>query len=610
METSLLNKSKQLWFFGLGILLFCLIISSTILIFPFDKLKSWIDLLASDGNLESFTPELIAILTIPGIVGLVVSLCGTFYFIAFRQRSLNWINSSIIWYNRFIYQREVEIKEIWVAVVNFESDRKVIFLLLLITFIAAINRIAFLWRPMGHDEAYTFIAFASRGLRIAVTDYHLPNNHVFHTILVSIAYQLFGDSPAVVRLPSVMAGILTVPAIFLVAKNFYDRETGLVSAAIIASAPVMIDYSTNARGYSIIALLTLLLLACAAYVVKHKNLIAWAFIVILACLGMYTNPTMVYPIAVVYCWIFFNAVFQSVDPEYDFRIYLYLLISAISIGALSAILYAPIVIYSGFDSLIGNNFIASLSWSDFVESIPVRIRNTWQEWNRGLPLIVSALGITGFVASIALSFTARKRTVPLALTGFIAIGVALVLQRVAPWPRVWLFLFPLFVMWTIAGLLGIIRLVIERINAKDSLIELCSSIFVVFLLVLSISRSYSYYETKSNSMGEVEEAAVFLSSYLEPGDVVVVKSPDTVILDFYLRRHGIDREYLELSDQLNFRRSLVLVNNAYGQDLEKVLENRSVLERVNPTQAELVYQANRISIYLIPYSQPERSIQE
>ena len=99
-----------------------------------------------------------------------------------------------------------------------------------------------------HDEAYTFMAFVSRGLRVVVTDYHLPNNHVFHTILVNIFYEFFGDSPAAIRLTAFIAGILIIPAAFLVGRNFYDWKIGLIAASILAALPVMIDYSTTARG--------------------------------------------------------------------------------------------------------------------------------------------------------------------------------------------------------------------------------------------------------------------------------------------------------------------------------------------------------------------------
>jgi hypothetical protein len=598
------DRMKLIWRIGLGFTLFSLLFSAAILLIPFDKLKSWIDLLSPDGNFESFTTELITILRYPALGVFLFSLFVGYRFLAHREEILGSMQASSLQASNFLCRRKEELSDLWSALITLESSRTVIILIFTTTIIGAIIRLAYLWRPMGHDEAYTFIAFASRGLRVAITDYHLPNNHVFHTILVSLVYQIFGDSPAIVRLPALLAGILTIPAIFIIGRIFYDRHTGLISAAIIASAPIMVDYSTNARGYTLVTLITLLLIGCGAYVIGKKNLTAWGIFVSLASLGMYTNPTMIYPIAVVYCWMFLNGVFRYLNPNYGHRFFLYLFISSFSIVSISLILYAPIIIYSGVDSLMGNNFIASLSWSDFVESIPVRIRNTWGEWNRDIPSFVQVIAISGLSVSVVTSILGKKRTFPLILAVVIAIGVLLLFQRVAPWPRVWLFLLPILVVWVVAGLIAIIKFVIQRINWNPSLIERGSIVFVIILLLWGLSRSYGYHESRLNSAGEVERAAVFLSTYLKSGDVIVVKAPDTVILDYYLRRNGIDRGYLDLTDLLEFDRALVLVDTGYGQDLLDVLTDRSFTENVDISQAELVYQTDRLLVYHIPNIKP------
>ena len=175
---------------------------------------------------------------------------------------------------------------------------------------------------MGHDETYTFIAFASRGLRVVVTDYHLPNNHVFHTIWVNIFYQLFGDSPAVIRLPALIAGVLIIPATFLVSKIFYDWKIGLIAASIISALPVLVDYSTTARGYTIITLFALLLIALAAYVKDHRNITAWLLLALISSLGLYTNPTMIYPIGMTLTWLLLSGLINNYHADYGKRFYL------------------------------------------------------------------------------------------------------------------------------------------------------------------------------------------------------------------------------------------------------------------------------------------------
>ena len=73
------------------------------------------------------------------------------------------------------------------------NDKRYLEALVGIILIASAIRVAFLSTPIRYDKAYTFLVFAMRPLRFIVSDYHVPNNHIFHTILVRLAYLLFGN---------------------------------------------------------------------------------------------------------------------------------------------------------------------------------------------------------------------------------------------------------------------------------------------------------------------------------------------------------------------------------------------------------------------------------
>ncbi len=93
-----------------------------------------------------------------------------------------------------------------------EKDPAYVFLLVgVITLLGLILRLLEINKPIAYDEAYTFINFASKPFKYILADYSAPNNHIFHTILVGIAYRLFGGQPWVVRLPAFLAGTLMAP---------------------------------------------------------------------------------------------------------------------------------------------------------------------------------------------------------------------------------------------------------------------------------------------------------------------------------------------------------------------------------------------------------------
>ncbi|PKO04579.1 MAG: hypothetical protein CVU41_16175 [Chloroflexi bacterium HGW-Chloroflexi-3] len=58
-----------------------------------------------------------------------------------------------------------------------------------------------------------------------LSDYHFPNNHVFHTFLVHLTYKLFGPYEWAVRMPAFIASLLLAPFGFIFAKRWYgDRN--------------------------------------------------------------------------------------------------------------------------------------------------------------------------------------------------------------------------------------------------------------------------------------------------------------------------------------------------------------------------------------------------
>jgi 4-amino-4-deoxy-L-arabinose transferase-like glycosyltransferase len=597
------SREYKFWLALTGAAVLGGVVFGFLFLLPFEVQKGWIDSFSADGNVESFTLPVYTSLKV--CVGpLAFLFIGLFLtLISFRDRAQRQIKTLLISSNKFIDLRRQEIGELIKAISPERADLIPLLVLFGITLLGIFFRYAYLWKPMGHDETYTFMAFASRGLRIAITDYHLPNNHVFHTILVNLFYELFGGSPAVIRMPALIAGVLIIPATYLIGKIFYNSKIGLVGASIVASLPVLIDYSTIARGYSIMTLFALLIIALAAYLKDRPNLIVWGIFVLFASLGMYTNPAMIYSIGMAFAWLLLSRLINDVNQEYSAKFYLYLLVSAAAILVLSGIYYSPIIYSSGLRSIIGNDVTEALAWSEFTQSVLPRIRNTWAEWNRALPSIVSYIAMIGLVASFFVPKLPKNRRVPLILAGAIWIGTALLIQRVAPWPRIWIFLLPFFVVLISAGIIGLLETILRKIPRSEYLMGTLVGIFVALPLILGMIRNYPQFDQKLHSKGVVEAVAEFLEQDLGSNDVVVVTSPDTIVLKYYLSRLGIPKEATELSKEKDFQRAVVVVNRGYGQTLNYVLERRSFQDDVDLETAEEIYKSNRFTLYQLRGSQ-------
>jgi hypothetical protein len=595
-----MNKQRQIqatWIVFILLAVVGGVVFSLILFVPYDYQKGLLDSLAADGVVESFNPGVHLFVQICSGPLAILFWLAFLLTVIFKDETINRIELIPNSIRKFSTARRRETINLLNSIRPSKGDAFPLIVLVLITVLGIFFRYAFLWKPMGHDETYTFMAFASRGLRYVITDYHLPNNHVFHTVLVNLAYQLFGDSPAAIRLPAFLAGIMLIPATYIVARLFYRTMIALLSASIVASLPILIGYSTVARGYTMLALFTLIIISLAAFNKDHKNMIGWFLFAIFAAFGLYTLPTMVYPFGMVITWLLISGILNDVSKDYGGHYFHYLIVFSMLVMLAAAILYSPIIVNSGIGSLINNDVVETLSWADFTQSVPVRIKNTWAEWNREVPGYISLFAIFCLGVSFFYPKTPQNRRVPLAVAGLIWIGTALVVQRVAPWPRIWLFLLPLFIIWISAGSIGLLDLIFGRFPRMGYIKQGIIGLLILLPLLTGFVRGYTQYTQKLGSRGEPEEIAYFLEDYLEPRDVVVVTSPDTIVLKYYLMRNDLSEEFTELRKDKAFDHALVIVNKALGQTLNYVLDRRSFSDDVRIESAEEIYSTKRFSIY-------------
>ena len=56
-------------------------------------------------------------------------------------------------------------------------------------------------------------------------------------------------APIIIRLPAFFAGCMLISIAAWVGNQASGRRAGLIAAMIVETSPVLIEYSTNARGY-------------------------------------------------------------------------------------------------------------------------------------------------------------------------------------------------------------------------------------------------------------------------------------------------------------------------------------------------------------------------
>jgi len=155
---------------------------------------------------------------------------------------------------------------------------------------------------MDYDESFTCLYYASRPLSAGISDYSLPNNHLFHTLLVHLSTQLLGNHPWTVRLRAFRAGVALVPATCFWIRRVFNGSAALLAAALVASSEPLVAYSTNARGYALLGLFFVLAFTFAARAIDANRPADWIVFVVVSTAGFYAIPTMVYGFGSIALW--------------------------------------------------------------------------------------------------------------------------------------------------------------------------------------------------------------------------------------------------------------------------------------------------------------------
>jgi uncharacterized membrane protein len=471
---------------------------------------------------------------------------------------------------------------------------------LALIFLAVVFRMENANSFMKHDEAYTYITF-SRSLFSAMTDYSKPNNHILHSILVFFSTRIFGKGAWVVRLPAFLAGVLLVPASYWLASRLYDRWTALGTAFLVAWFPPLVAYSNDARGYTMLALFTLIILALGDHVRQDKNLFFWALISIFSALGLYTIPIMLFPFGLLFVWLFLENQVSGPGPYRSKKEFLgYWLAAGLGSAVLTALFYTPILIFTSAENLFANDMLAPVPWKDLLVNLSARFPGTWAEWTTQVPTAVLILLEIGWVLSLVFHSKLAKSRIPLQLAALLWFSALIFIRRPNVEARFWSFLMPLVLLWAAAGTLGLL----QKVRLKFSFgISLAAPILGVLMVYGFWHASWLLPQLPTLWAGRAKQevAVLFIQSHLQQDDMIVVSSPDDAPVWYYSDLHGIPDAYFNNKNS-NFKRAIILVDTQWDQTLQWVLDDRGPGQgQLNSASTHLLGNIGTIQVFEIPH---------
>lgn len=421
-------------------------------------------------------------------------------------------------------------------------------------------RIAYLFQPMHYEESLTYIAFVSRPLSVGLSYYPWPNNHLFNTLLSHFSTSLLGNQPWIIRLPSLLFGLLILPATYLVARRLYNKHAGLLALALAVPCSQLIGLSAQARGYTMQAFFFLTLILSAMAILRGGRLMAWSGFVLSAILGFYTMPTMLYFFPPVLIWLAWSAL-KKAEPGMRLPFLWKCAAACAAVIIIVVLLYLPVILNNGLSSVTNNRYVASLKWTEFLKGLPRNIYDMWSGWNVMVPAPIALLILAGFVVAILGNRRIAKYAVNLPLIVIAWCALLLNAQRVLPFARNWLPLYPLYLGCAAAGLVYASTRVMALLRRRGRFATPVSApVLVATLLALTLILSLltvvgrtAYQKDElgrytNNTTRDAEAITLFLKDQLREGDIVYSDQDYLAVpLEYYFLKHDVPLEYLVMN---------------------------------------------------------------
>lgn len=430
----------------------------------------------------------------------------------------------------------------------------------LITLVGAGLRASFLNHPMRYDESMVYFDFADWPLHDLATRYDRVQNHLLHTILEHFAIRIGGHSPPVIRLPAAIAGTALVPLAIALGFALTRRSLyGLLAGGLVAVSSVLVDYSTNARGYTMVGAFTMGMCLCTLWLLRDpRRRRLWPTWALLASFGAFTIPTMVFPVVGLALLIGLDAVVNSRRRRR--RVQLTRLAVTLGTWALATfLLYLPAAVRTGLPTVLTAYAETQNHSRKFFDSTSQLVRLTWQDWARDVAAPVLILGGIGLALGLIRGW--RKRSMPWAMPWVMlgGGGALAVLLQTHPYPRVWLYLLPVVLTFSACG---------PALIRRHALRRAAIAVMVLSILVggYRVSRRQFLIAEDPHTLVDAKLVAETCADW-PPRRFGLIMFPMTEAVHYYAHRENLPRPAHPIDPRV--RATYVVVNRT--QSLEDVL---------------------------------------
>lgn len=346
---------------------------------------------------------------------------------------------------------------------------------------------------------------------------------------------VFGQDPAVVRLYSVLLGVLTVLVVFLLARDWFGERTALAAALMVAIAPFHVQYTQETRMYALLGLALMLTTWLYGRAYRGGHWSYWLGFGLLAGFSMYTQQLAA----------------------------MYLL--ALGLLPLLARDWRRLV-YTGLAALLA--VVVYLPW---MLNLPDQMSKLRQYWVEKPNILHMWLALRSFV-SVNLDFSpgwwlptfllAALLTVLLLWRGGAVLRSARVkdAERMAVSWTLWLAFMPMIFMWITSHLFQPIFLprallpsalvfyvALAWLFSRAGMPRLITGVLAAAWGVIIVFSLITHYTWDTFPNGRFKDVVDYLADHRQPGDAIVHGNKITMLPMVYHARiqdHALDQQYV------------------------------------------------------------------
>ena len=336
-------------------------------------------------------------------------------------------------------------------------------------------------RDLWNDETYTLRHFTIGPLWQTLTDYRVPNNHIFFNIVDHFYLRLIGvrqmsilvEHPWILRVPMLFIALATLVLIYQTAKLSAGRLAGILAVAILVTCIPFQNFCLQIRGYGFTMFFGLLLLYSSLRYLNHKRKLDLVLMVVCSFILVYTIPSNIYCIIGILGFWGFEWLYDGIRERTFTRTY-WVPVLMVMIGVGVAILcYLPI-----YKEVVSNRFVTPLS-------PPFQLRNIidatffYRDMVEGRKLLFVLFGLSAFLYFIPVmpGFRNISRTWRLVCWQFVGSIAAVVATGQHPPCRVFIYLSVFLALLMAVTLAYAIRLLLPGLYRPVAI-----TILVVYLI--------------------------------------------------------------------------------------------------------------------------------